>query len=49
MENWIWAIFLKPFMIFAFLLFVWFCHWAVSKLPEGKLRRALLYKFTSEK
>ena len=42
MENWMWALALKPFLLL--LLFVpilMFCRWLYRKMPDGKLKRLL--------
>lgn len=41
--EWLWAVLLKVFFLFAFYLFVAFCHIAVAKwLPDGRFKQALL-------
>ncbi len=43
MEPGHFAILIKAFIIFAFIMFVWGCHYGVWRyLPDGKLKDALL-------
>jgi hypothetical protein len=43
MPNWLLALILKPFLVAAFLAFVWLVHYLVWKLlPNGWLKALLL-------
>jgi len=43
MEPWHFAILIKAFIIFAFIMFVWGCHYVVWRfLPDGKIKDTLL-------
>ena len=39
------AIFLKPFIIFSYLVFVAYVVFLCGKLPEGKIKRFLLKEY----
>lgn len=46
MSNKVFAILVSPFILFAFYLFVWFCHWSVDRfLPNGRIKRLLTRRF----
>jgi hypothetical protein len=45
MNTWLLAIIFKPLLLFAFLMFVWACHFAVGKLPDSWFKRLLLRRW----
>lgn len=47
MDDWLFVLLLKPFMVFAFFMIVFGIEWAIiSLLPDGRLKRILLKKIS---
>lgn len=45
MKPWMWAVVLQPAVVALYCAFVKGCEWAAGRLPDGAIKRALLFRF----